>query len=173
MNRARPLSLGVMSSVILFLVAVPGCHLSSLPLWTVPTPSEPSAIEIEEVQDIAYYTGSDADDFRHRLDLYLPKGIQNFPVVVLVHGGAWGSGDKCQYGLFSSVGRFLAQQGIGAVLPNYRISPDVKHPEHVRDVARAVAWTSRTHCRTWRQPRSTLSGRPFRRWASRLLACDR
>jgi acetyl esterase/lipase len=38
------------------------------------------------------------------------------------------------------VGEFLASQGVGSVLPNYRLSPDVKHPEHVRDVARAFAW---------------------------------
>ena len=32
-------------------------------------------------------------------------------------------------------------QGIGAVLPDYRQSPWVKHPAHIKDVARAIAWT--------------------------------
>jgi acetyl esterase/lipase len=62
-------------------------------------------------------------------------------VVVLGHGGAWRSGHNRLFGLYSGVGEFLASQGIAAVLPNYRLSPAVKHPEHVTDVARAVAWT--------------------------------
>ena len=50
-------------------------------------------------------------------------------------------GNNRSCGLYSGVGRYLASRGIGAVLPNYRLSPSVKHPEHVKDVARAFAWT--------------------------------
>jgi hypothetical protein len=28
------------------------------------------------------------------LDVYRPRGVQEFPVVLLVHGGAWVAGDK-------------------------------------------------------------------------------
>jgi acetyl esterase/lipase len=35
----------------------------------------------------------------------------------------------------------LARHGIAAVVPNYRLSPMVRHPEHIKDVARAFAWT--------------------------------
>jgi acetyl esterase/lipase len=97
--------------------------------------------EVEQVRDVAYYDGKGADPLRHRLDLFLPRGQKDYPVVVLVHGGAWVAGDNRCCGLYSSVGEFLASQGVGAVLPNYRLSPDVKHPEHVKDVARAAAWT--------------------------------
>src|SRR5262249_46346472 len=95
----------------------------------------------DRIRDLAYYDGPDADPYRHRLDLFLPKGRKGFPVVVLVHGGAWIVGDNRCCGLYSSVGEFLASQGIGAVLPNYRLSPQVKHPEHIHDVARAFGWT--------------------------------
>lgn len=50
-------------------------------------------------------------------------------------------GDNRCSGLYSSVGEFLASRGIGAVMPNYRLAPWVKHPDHVQDVARALAWT--------------------------------
>src|SRR5207237_768975 len=50
-------------------------------------------------------------------------------------------GDKSWYGRYTEVGKCLARQGIGAVLINYRLSPAVKHPEHIKDVARAFAWT--------------------------------
>jgi acetyl esterase/lipase len=62
-------------------------------------------------------------------------------VLLLVHGGAWMHGDNRCCGLYSAVGEFFASQGIGCVLTNYRLSPWVKHPEHIKDVARAFAWT--------------------------------
>jgi acetyl esterase/lipase len=36
--------------------------------------------------------------------------------------------------------RTFNRHGIAVVCPNYRMSPQVKHPEHARDAARAVAW---------------------------------
>jgi len=122
------------------LVVVLGCRVTELPLWG-PGCQAPNAVPVEQVRNIAYYDGPDADDFRHRLDIYLPKDRTDFPVVVLIHGGFWIQGDNNCCGLYPSVGQFLASQGIAVVLPNYRLSPNVKHPEHVRDVARALAWT--------------------------------
>ena len=48
--------------------------------------------QVEAVQDVAYYEGKDADPVRHRLDLYLPKGHKDFPVLLFVHGGGWTKG---------------------------------------------------------------------------------
>lgn len=123
---------------------LPACHPASIQLWKPAPALAADAGAVERVRNVAYYAGTDADARRHRLDLYLPKGKKDYPVVVLVHGGAWMMGDNRHYGLCSSVGEFLASRGIGAALPNYRLSPGVKHPEHVKDVARAVAWV-RTH----------------------------
>lgn len=123
------------------LIPMSGCRVTDLPLWGPITAPSPEACEITRLRDIDYHPGPHADKVRHRLDVYLPKGKKDYPVVVLVHGGAWMVGDNRCCGLYSTVGEFLASQGIGAVLPNYRLSPKVKHPEHVRDVARAVAWT--------------------------------
>src|SRR5262245_6293776 len=121
--------------------ALAGCRVTDLPLWgPARTPAADSAV-VETLRGVAYYQGTDADDVRHRLDLFLPKGARDFPVVVLVHGGAWSMGDNRCCGLYSSVGEFLASQGIGAVLPNYRLAPGVQHPGQIKDVARAFAWT--------------------------------
>jgi acetyl esterase/lipase len=76
---------------------------------------------------------------RHKLDLYLPER-PSFPVALFIHGGGWSAGDKA---LYADVGTFLARHGIGAVLPNYRLSPEVRHPAHVQDVAAAFAWMYR------------------------------
>jgi acetyl esterase/lipase len=118
-----------------------GRRITSLPLWGPPRPHAPGAIEIKEVRDVAYREGASADPIRHRLDLFIPQRRKGYPVVVLVHGGHWTIGDNRSFGLYSSVGSFLASQGIGAVVPNYRLSPLVVHPEHAKDIARAVRWT--------------------------------
>src|SRR5262245_4445274 len=97
--------------------------------------------EVEIVEDIDYYKGADADKIKHKLDLYLPRGQKDFPVLFFVHGGAWRTGDKNTFGMYSSLGKFYARRGIGTVVTNYRLSPSVQHPEHIKDVARAFAWT--------------------------------
>jgi acetyl esterase/lipase len=127
----------------LLVVAVPACAVTDAQLWGRGGQHSPRTCEVAQVRNVAYYSGPGADDRRHRLDLFLPRGRHGYPVVVLVHGGAWMLGDKSCCGLYSAVGDFLASQGVGVVLPNYRLSPGVKHPEHIKDVARAVAWTKR------------------------------
>jgi acetyl esterase/lipase len=98
---------------------------------------------VKEVRNVAYYEGEGANPVYHRLDLYLPEGKKDFPVLVLVHGGAWMLGDRSFFGWGEDLGRHFAGRGIGVVMPSYRLSPAVKHPEHVKDVARVVAWTVR------------------------------
>jgi acetyl esterase/lipase len=122
-------------------LALPACSLLDVPLWRLPPPSAATEFAVEQVRDVAYGSGSGAYAGWQRLDLILPRGPKGYPVVVLVHGGAWMGGDNRCCGLYSAVGEFLARQGIGVVLPNYRLSPEVKHPEHVKDIARAFAWT--------------------------------
>jgi acetyl esterase/lipase len=100
-------------------------------------------LEVERFLDVAYYDGPDADPVRHRLDLFVPKGLANYPTVLFVHGGAWAVGDKCCAGLYTTVAEFLAGQGVAVAMTNYRLSPDVQHPEHIKDVARAFAWVHR------------------------------
>jgi acetyl esterase/lipase len=93
--------------------------------------------EVEAVKDIDYHGGKDADKVRHRLDLFLPKGQKDYPVLVFVHGGAWSKGNKNGFEKFA---RLFARNGIGTAITNYRLSPQVQHPAHAQDVAKAVAW---------------------------------
>ncbi len=80
--------------------------------------------------------------------MFAPKGAANRPVVLFVHGGAWMFGDKDMLGLYRDVGRFFARHGAVAVCINYRLVPFVKHPDQVKDVARAFAWV-RAHVRDY------------------------
>jgi len=94
--------------------------------------------EVKTVADIAYYDGEDADAKKHKLDLFLPKGQKDFPVLFFIHGGAWVFGDRKWY---AELGKTFAKNGIGTVVISYRLTPQVQHPGHIEDVARAFAWT--------------------------------
>lgn len=125
--------------VVLCFLAFAGCRVTSLPLWRLDPAASSEVYAVRCVKDVVY--PSEGDARRCKLDLYLPVGKKDFPVVVLVHGGAWIVGDNRCCGLYASVGEFFASQGIGVVMPNYSLSPRFKHPRHVKDVARAVRWT--------------------------------
>src|SRR5438105_4491085 len=84
---------------------------------------------VRTLLDIPYYSGKSADPIKHKLDLYLPAGEKEFPVLFFVHGGAWRHGDKNFFGMYRTMGSFWARHGIGAVIVNYRLSPAVMHPE--------------------------------------------
>jgi acetyl esterase/lipase len=72
-----------------------------------------------------------------KLDVYTPENARNAPVVVFFYGGRWNSGSKDDY---KWVGEALASRGFVAVLPNYRLYPDVRFPAFVDDGAQAVVW---------------------------------
>lgn len=104
---------------------------------------------VRAVHDLTYYNvPNDPDAARHKLDVYRPAGKGPYPVLLFLHGGGWVAGSKDDvfgvYG-YGTIARCLAERGLVVVLPNYRLSPRVRHPEHIKDVARAFAWTHR-HC---------------------------
>lgn len=98
---------------------------------------EEKLFEVEVVKDLAYNDAKDADE-KQKLDIYLPKGQKDFPVLFFVHGGTWKSGDRSQY---AELGKLYAKRGLGMVIISYRLTPKVQHPAHIQDVAKAFAWT--------------------------------
>jgi acetyl esterase/lipase len=105
----------------------------------------PRHYDVQVTRDLVYYDiPNDPDRYRHRLDVYRPKAKRTFPVLVFWHGGAWMIGQKDDYlGIYGygTIARCLAERGLVVVLPNYRLSPGVRHPEHIKDAARAFAWS--------------------------------
>jgi acetyl esterase/lipase len=78
-----------------------------------------------------------AERTRHTLDVCRPPNAVAAPVVVFFYGGAWRSGNKEMY---RYVGKALARCGYVAVVPDYRIYPEVCYPEFIEDAALAVRW---------------------------------
>jgi len=77
---------------------------------------------------------------KHKLDLYLPRGKDKFPVMVFLHGGAWRGGDRSLYPL---LGNRFALAGIGVAIPSYRLMPKYAYPAQPDDAAAAFAWVHR------------------------------
>lgn len=122
----------------IFLLALFGIAILFSPAAWADAPSK--TFEVDVQTDIAYRTDKDADPVKHKLDIYTPKGAKDFPVLLFVHGGAWKTGNKAMY---ASLGATFAKQGIGTVIANYRLTSatnNVRHPDHVHDVAAAFAW---------------------------------
>lgn len=88
--------------------------------------------------DIAY-----GDHERQRLDVYIPDAApepgKTRPIIVFWYGGSFERGRKSQYRF---VGAALAKAGYVAVLPDYRLYPEVRFPGFIDDAARAVAWVA-------------------------------
>lgn len=121
-----------------------------------PSDPEPSAIsDVQIIHDVVYrplYEGEDGSRDKNKLDLYIPRGRKDYPVIYFIHGGAWLHGNKNQFGMYSVLALSWARHGIGTVSINYRLSPGVKHPEHIRDVAQAFAWTHKNIARYGGRP---------------------
>jgi len=88
-------------------------------------------------KDVDYMNDSVYDNGKDLLDIYMPQGKKNVPVIVYFHGGALLMGDK-SWG--EDIGNKIAESGIGLVSVNYRLSPEFQHPTHVNDAAAATAW---------------------------------
>lgn len=80
-------------------------------------------------------------DARQRLDVYPLHGQRTAaPVIIFLYGGRWQHGSKREYRI---LGQALTQRGFVAVIPDYRLYPEVRFPGWVDDAADAVRWVSR------------------------------
>lgn len=77
---------------------------------------------------------------RNGLDIYVPNGRAHAPVIVFFYGGSWQGGDKETYRF---VGANLAARGYVAVIPDYRVYPEVGFSGFMEDGAQSVAWVKR------------------------------
>ena len=102
------------------------------------------------LSDVAYKSGSSLDEYeaeRCKLDVYLPDGGKDWPVLIWFHGGGLKGGDKRgtpNDGVKPEhMATSLAKAGIAVVCPNYRFSPKAKFPAYLDDAAAATAWAKR------------------------------
>jgi acetyl esterase/lipase len=98
---------------------------------------------VRVVRDVAY--GSDP---KQRFDVYIPSGAANAPVVFVVHGGGWRTGDKSGRAVVENKVAHWSRAGAIVISVNYRLLPDAGPLEQARDVARALA-AAQTRLPSW------------------------
>lgn len=98
---------------------------------------------VEVRRDVVY---GEAGGETLRLDVATPDGQGPFPVVILVHGGGWSSGDKAgteKPGAGADIRPWfepLTEAGFVWVSINYRLAPANRWPACLEDTRAAVAW---------------------------------
>jgi len=113
--------------VLLFAVACTGCNRFAILDATIP-----SGGYLRQT-DLPYGPLP-----RQKLDVYQPRHLTaQAPVVIFFYGGDWQDGEK---GNYRFVAEALTSRGFVAVLPDYRLYPEVTFPAFVEDGALAVRW---------------------------------
>jgi acetyl esterase/lipase len=116
------------ASTALAVPALAGCSWGGVLASVTPA-------DAREYEGLAY-----GDDPRQRLDLVVPAGVSPAtpaPTVVFFYGGSWNRGSRTDYRF---VGRALASRGLVVAVADYRVYPQVRFPDFLRDSAAAVAW---------------------------------
>jgi len=71
------------------------------------------------------------------LDLFQPKHGRRFPAVILVHGGAWITGNHTMENPFAME---MAKRGFVAATIEYRLSNEAKYPAAIHDLKASIRW---------------------------------
>ncbi len=136
------------SVLLLVLLALAPACAGDGPSAAADTCGSPQGVA-EVRPDLVYQDLPGVSPRERNLDLYLPgraAGCVPAPIIVWVHGGDWGGGDKAE--LSDSIAAKLTGMGYIMASVNYRLSsfiytrhdPEITWPTHANDVAVAMAW---------------------------------
>ncbi|MBC8058947.1 MAG: alpha/beta hydrolase [Rhizobiales bacterium] len=110
---------------------------------------------------------------RQALDVYTPTATAppgGWPVVVFFYGGSWNTGERADYRF---VGSALAGRGVLTLVADYRLYPEVRYPEFLRDSALALAFGFNEAARLGGNPkRMFVMGHSAGGYNAAMLALD-
>ena len=117
-------------------------------------------------EDIAY--GSNA---RQKLDVYTPDHLTGkAPVILFFYGGSWQTGRKEDYLAF---GEAFATKGFVVAIADYRVYPEVRYPDFVKDGAAAFAYVHAHIAQYGGDPdRVFIAGHSAGAYIAAMLAAD-
>lgn len=115
----------VISRIALAVAAVFGLSgCSSLDLLNTFTPSPTS-------RPLTLSYGSSK---RQQVDVY--QAGRRRPLVIFFYGGSWNSGSRTDYRF---VARAFNELGYSVAIPDYRLSPEARYPDFLKDSAQAIS----------------------------------
>jgi acetyl esterase/lipase len=106
-------------------------------LFIGPVLSTVEGADFRKVTDIRY---AGVGDHELLLDLYLPGGVRDAPLIVYVHGGAWRNGSKDGMPLAG-----LVDRGYAVASVDYRLSPIAQFPAQIHDIKAAIRFLRAKH----------------------------
>jgi acetyl esterase len=108
--------------------------LKLVSLWAIASLTVLSAFAADE-RDVVY---AERNGTKLLMDLHIPDGSGPFPAAVLIHGGGFDGGSKSTNvrPLFEP----LADAGFSWFSLDYRLAPEVRFPEALRDIDDGIAW---------------------------------
>ncbi len=108
---------------------------------------------------------------RDKLDIYRPpKGVESQAIVIFYYGGGWRRGERAMYRF---VGSALAAQGFTAVIPDYRLYPEVVFPAFMEDAALVCGFVDHKLNAGPRKSPVVLMGHSAGAYIAALLAVDK
>jgi acetyl esterase/lipase len=108
------------------------CYIRSCAVLAVLFASGQPAGSAEPARHLIDINYARIDGRNLALDLHLPAGSRNPPLVVYVHGGAWRAGSKAEYP------EFLVARGYAVASVEFRSSTDAHFPADVQDIKAAI-----------------------------------
>lgn len=118
-------------------------HLAGILVLTCFTGAADEKAAVEVREKIVYSTVGDRELL---LDAYVPETAGQRPAVLVVHGGAWRSGNRRQLRFYANA---LAEMGLVCFAIDYRLAPQHKFPAQIQDCRAAVRWI-RSHAAEYR-----------------------
>ena len=110
---------------------------------------------------------------RQRLDIYRPSSTApaaGWPVVVFLYGGSWNRGEKADY---KFAGEALASRGVLTLVADYRLYPEVRYPDFLKDSASALGYGLKGAARLGGDPKRVfVMGHSAGGYNAAMLALD-
>jgi acetyl esterase/lipase len=165
MTAARKVKRALWALPALLFVAAMALMLDPLGSFNALVPKDWASKRVAE--GIAYGSAE-----RLKLDVYAPRAAsaRPRPVILFFYGGSWNSGRRQSYAFAA---RALAARGFVVIVPDYRLVPEARYPDFLRDCAAAVRWArSRSGDYGGDGDRIVLAGHSAGAYNAAMLALD-
>src|SRR5688572_11040411 len=73
-----------------------------------------------EISAVQYYTGDDVDTANHKLNIVIPKEVEQPPLLIWIGGGAWSYVNR---NIEMDLARKVPKKGIAVASVSHRLSP--------------------------------------------------
>ncbi|MEE2904298.1 MAG: alpha/beta hydrolase [Myxococcota bacterium] len=88
-------------------------------------------------QVIERHTYKNEEQVTLELEFYNAQANAQRPLVVMIHGGSWNSGDYTQ---LPAINHYLASKGFAVAALTYRLAPEFVFPAQLDDISDALTW---------------------------------